>query len=88
MLKSTASKQYHESVMETVTIKVEEDLKRKMEGIKENWSAYLREAIRRRVEQEERREAAEKLLEGLKDNPMKVPEGFIAKAIRETRETS
>lgn len=74
--------------METVTIKVDEDLKRKMEGIKENWSAYLREAIRTRVEQEERREAAETLLEGLEGNPMKVPAGFIDTVIRETRETS
>jgi predicted transcriptional regulator len=74
--------------METVTIKVEEDLKRKMEGIKENWSAYLRDAIRRRVEQEERKKAAETLLEGLKTDAMKVPEGFVDSIIRETRESS
>ena len=74
--------------METVTIKVEEDLKRKMEGIKENWSAYLRDAIRRRVEQEERKEAAEKLLKGLEGNALKVPEGFVNSVIRETRESS
>ena len=74
--------------METVTIKVEDDLKRKMEGIKENWSAYLREAIRRRVEQEERREAAEELLRGLEGDAMKVPKGFVDSVIRETRESS
>jgi hypothetical protein len=74
--------------MDTVTIKVEEDLKRKMEGIKENWSAYLREAIRRRVEQEERKKAAETLLESLKTDAMKVPEGFVDSIIRETRESS
>jgi predicted transcriptional regulator len=74
--------------MDTVTIKVEEDLKRKMEGIKENWSAYLRDAIRRRVEQEERKKAAETLLEGLKTDAMKVPEGFVDSIIRETRESS
>jgi predicted transcriptional regulator len=74
--------------MDTVTIKVEEDLKRKMEGIKENWSAYLREAIRRRVEQEERKKAAETLLAGLKTDAMKVPEGFVDSIIRETRESS
>jgi predicted transcriptional regulator len=77
-----------ENTLETVTIKVEEDLKRKMEAIKENWSAYLREAIRRRVEQEERKKAAETLLEGLKTNSMKVPEGFINTVIRETRESN
>ncbi len=74
--------------METVTIKVEEDLKRKMEGIKENWSAYLREAIRRRIEQEERRRAAKTLLEGLKTDAMKVPERFVDSVIRETKELS
>ena len=74
--------------MDTVTIKVEEDLKRKMEGIKENWSAYLREAIRRRVEQEERKKAAETLLESLKTDAMKVPMGFVDSVIRETRESS
>ena len=74
--------------MDTVTIKVEEDLKRKMEGIKENWSAYLREAIRRRVEQEERKKAAETLLEDLKTDAMKVPMGFVDSVIRETRESS
>ncbi len=74
--------------MDTVTIKVEEELKRRMEGVKENWSAYLRESIRKRVEQEERRQAAEKMLEGLKGDALKVPEGFIDSVIRETRETS
>jgi predicted transcriptional regulator len=74
--------------MDTVTIKVEEDLKRRMEKVKENWSAYLREAIRRRVEQEERKSAAETLLKGLKTDAKKVPEGFIDSVIRETRESN
>lgn len=59
-----------------------------MDDVKENWSAYLRESIRKRVEQEERRRAAEALLDGLKKDTTKVPEGFIDSVIRETRESS
>jgi len=74
--------------LETVTIKVDEELKRRMEVVKENWSAYLREAIRERVECEERRRAAEKLLSGLKAGKRRVPEGFVNSVIRETRESA
>ncbi len=48
--------------LESVTIKVDEELKRRMEGVDENWSAYLRDAIRERVEREERWKAAKALL--------------------------
>lgn len=73
--------------MKTVTIKVDEELKRRMEGVKENWSAYLREAIRDRVEREERRRAAERLLSDLRAGRRRVPKGFVNSAIRETRES-
>ena len=72
--------------MSTVTIKVDEELKRKMKMVKINWSEYIREAIRKRIELEERKHAAEKLLESLKKKKHAVPEGFINKAIREMRE--
>jgi predicted nucleic acid-binding protein len=39
-------------MLETVTIKVDEEPKRRMELGEENWSAYLREAIRKRIKQE------------------------------------
>ena len=51
-----------------------------------NWSEYIREAIRRRVELEERREAAERLLEGLKAKKPVAPKGFINETLREMRE--
>lgn len=73
-------------VLGTVTIKVDEKLKRMMSEVKINWSEYLREAIRRRVEMEERRRAAERLLEGLRAGRHVVPKGFINEAIREARE--
>ena len=73
--------------MDTVTIKVDEELKRRMAGVKENWSAYLREAIAQRVEREERVRAAEKLLIDLREGKRSVHAGFINSAIREDRES-
>lgn len=70
----------------TVTVKVDEKLKRTMSVVKINWSEYIREAIRRRVELEERRRAAERLLEGLRAGKHVVPKGFINETIREMRE--
>jgi len=70
----------------TVTVKVDEKLKRTMSGVKINWSKYIREAIRQRVELEERRSAAKKLLEDLSVEKHVVPKGFINKTIREIRE--
>ncbi|MEM3365791.1 MAG: hypothetical protein QXM93_05160 [Candidatus Methanomethyliaceae archaeon] len=72
--------------MGTVTVKVDEDLKKMMGMLKINWSEYIREAIRRRVEMEVRRRAAEKLLEGLRAGRHVVPKGFINETIREVRE--
>lgn len=66
--------------MGTITVKY---LKKRMS---ENWSEYIREAIRRRVEIEEKREAAEKLLEDLRARKHVVPSGFINETIREMRE--
>ncbi|MBS7634243.1 hypothetical protein KEJ34_01920 [Candidatus Bathyarchaeota archaeon] len=70
----------------TITVKVDEYLKKRMSKVKINWSEYIREAIRRRVEIEEKRESAEKLLEGLKARKHVVPSGFINETIREMRE--
>jgi predicted DNA-binding protein len=56
-----------------------------MSSIEINWSEYIREAIRQRIELEERRNAAKNLLEELKEGNA-VPRGFINKTIREIRE--
>jgi predicted transcriptional regulator len=69
----------------TVTVKVDEDLKRRMSVVRINWSEYIREAIRHRIELEERRGAAERLLEGLRVGKHVAPRGFINKTIREMR---
>lgn len=72
--------------MSTVTVKIDEELKKMMSKIKINWSEYIREAIRRRIELEQRREAARKLLESLRSGKHVVPRGFINEVLREGRE--
>jgi hypothetical protein len=57
-----------------------------MRRVEINWSAYIRDSIRRRVELEERRMAAERLLESLRVGKHAAPKGFINRVIREMRE--
>lgn len=73
--------------MTTVTIKVEPELKKRMSEVDENWSALLRDAIRERLEMEERRNAARRLLNDMKAGKRRVPPGFIEATIREARDT-
>ncbi len=70
----------------SITVRIDDELRRKMREIKINWSEYIREAIRRRIELEERRKAAERLLKDLREGKRKVPPGFVDEAIRERRE--
>ncbi len=70
----------------TVTVKVQEELKRKMSETDINWSEYIRESIDRRVKLEERRRTGEKLLKDLTERRHTVPKGFINRTIRELRE--
>ncbi|MGC8849319.1 MAG: hypothetical protein ACP5QI_02475 [Candidatus Bathyarchaeia archaeon] len=58
-----------------------------MKKVRINWSEYIREAINRRIELEERRKAAERLLQDLKAGRCTVPKGFIDGSIRELRDT-
>lgn len=72
--------------MHTVTIKLDDKLKRKMSAVAINWSQYIRRAIAERVEREERKEAAAKLLEGIQLGSHRVPKGFVNETIRKARE--
>jgi predicted DNA-binding protein len=65
---------------------VDEELRRRMSSIEINWSEYIREAIRQRIELKKRRNAAKNLLEELKEGKHAVPREFINKTIREIRE--
>lgn len=71
----------------SITVKIDKKLKERMKEIRINWSEYIREAIRRRIELEERKKAAEKLLQDLKTGRYSVPKDFINKSIRELRDT-
>jgi len=69
----------------TITVKVDDRLRKRMALVTINWSRYVRQAIVERIEREERKKAAQGLLEGLRKHV--VPKGFINQAIRETRKT-
>lgn len=71
--------------MRTVTVKVDDQLRKRMASVAINWSQCIREAIAERIEREERRKAAEKLLESLEEREHVVPRGFIDQTIREAR---
>ncbi|MEM0053367.1 MAG: hypothetical protein QXW80_05170 [Candidatus Micrarchaeia archaeon] len=73
--------------MESVTIKVDKELKKRMKEININWSEYIRDAIRRKIELEERKEAASKLIQDLRYRKHPVPKDFVNQSIRETRES-
>jgi post-segregation antitoxin (ccd killing protein) len=71
----------------TITVKVDDRLRKRMAQVTINWSRYIREAIEERIEREERRKAAQELLEGIHIRKHVVPRGFINQTIRETRRT-
>jgi post-segregation antitoxin (ccd killing protein) len=71
----------------TVTVKVDDKLRKRMASVSINWSRYIREAIAERIEREERKKAADELIESLKARKHGVPKGFIQQTIRETRKT-
>jgi post-segregation antitoxin (ccd killing protein) len=71
----------------TITVKVDDRLRKRMALVTINWSRYIREAIEERIEREERRKAAQELLESIRIRKHVVPRGFINQTIRETRRT-
>jgi len=68
-----------------VTVKVSNELKRKMKQIKVNWSEYIRDAIRRKVEEQRFRAASAKLDE-IRMRSKPVPTDELLSWIREDRE--
>jgi hypothetical protein len=71
----------------TVTVKVQKELKKKMNETDINWSDFIRESIQHRIQLGERRKTGEKLLKHLSEKRDTVPKGFINKTIRQLRET-
>ncbi|MGA2791794.1 MAG: hypothetical protein ABSF00_13635 [Candidatus Bathyarchaeia archaeon] len=75
------------SVVRTITVKVDDMLRKRMAQVTINWSRYIRESITERIEREERKKAAQELLEDIRTRKHVAPRGFINQTIREARKT-
>ena len=73
--------------MRTITVKVDDRLRKRMAQVTINWSRFVRQAIVERIEREERKKAAQELLNDLHTRKHLVPKGFINQTVRETRKT-
>lgn len=67
----------------TITVKVDDRLRKRRALVNINWPRHILQAIVERIEQEERKRAAQALLEGIRKHV--VPRGFMNQAIRGTR---
>lgn len=68
-----------------VTVKVPNELKRKMKQVRVNWSKYIREAIQKKIE-EQRLKAASAKLDEIRTRSKPVPTDELVSWIREDRE--
>ncbi|ALM75850.1 type II toxin-antitoxin system VapB family antitoxin [Thermococcus barophilus] len=73
--------------MAIITVRVPDELKLKMKQLNINWSEEIREFIRRRIDEEERRRKLKKALEILRQSRGSVEMGFSAKVVREDRDS-
>ncbi len=73
--------------MRTITVKVDDRLRKRMAQVTINWSRYIRESIAERIEREERKKAAQELLEDIRASKHVAPREFINQTIREARKT-
>ena len=74
-------------MVRTITVKVDDRLRKRMSQVAINWSRFLRESIAERIEREERKKAARELLEDIRTRKRVTPRGFINQTIREARKT-
>ena len=75
------------SFVRTITVKVDDRLRKRMAQVTINWSRFIRESIAERIEREERKKAAQELLEDTRMRKHVAPRGFINQTIRESRKT-
>jgi hypothetical protein len=68
-----------------ITVKVTEKLKADMKTVNENWSEYIRQCIRNRIDQKRRQEASEALDE-IRKRSKPVSNDELLSWIREGRE--
>jgi len=70
----------------SLSVRLDDELKKEMSNLDINWSEYIRETIKKKITEEKRRKAGEELLASLEKREHAVPEGFINETIRRTRE--
>ena len=75
------------SLVRTITVKVDDRLRKRMAQVTINRSRYVHESIVERIEREERKKAAQELLEDIRTRKHVAPRGFINQTIREARKT-
>lgn len=68
-----------------ITVKVPDDLKKKMKQVKVNWSEYIRECVQKKIDEQKMKEAAAKLDE-IRMRTKLVSEDELLSWIREGRE--
>jgi hypothetical protein len=68
-----------------ITVKVPDDLKKKMKQVKVNWSEYIRECVQKKIDEQEMKEASAKLDE-IRMRTKLVSEDELLSWIREGRE--
>jgi len=68
-----------------VTVKVSDELKEKMKQVKVNWSEYIREAIKKKIEEQRVKPASAKIDE-VRKRAKPVPTDELMSWIREDRE--
>jgi hypothetical protein len=70
---------------EIVTIKVPRELKKQMKQLNVNWSQYIRESIKQKVDQQKQKEAFDKL-DQIRAKAKPVSNDELVRWIREDRE--
>jgi len=70
-----------------ITVKIPEEMKKKMKQIHVNWSEYIRECVQKKINQEKMKVASEKLDE-IRKRTKPVSEEELLSWIREGRERS
>jgi Arc/MetJ-type ribon-helix-helix transcriptional regulator len=68
-----------------ITVKVPDDLKKKMKQVKVNWSEYIRECVQKKIDEQKMKEASAKLDE-IRMRTKLVSEDELLSWIREGRE--
>ena len=71
--------------MSSISVRADDELKKEMAILDINWSEYIRESIKTKIDDEKRRRAGQELLKDLQRGKGNVPEGFINETIRRTR---